>query len=141
MCLERSAGFLARDNPPEWTWAQQHFEQFPRMDFDGAGRFKLHRTAPERLGWLNAWSPAICTLLGFPHAERDAAILPLCRQLPSGHWLVQLTADPLDVRRPEHVQTMAWAYQRFDQIGVRQNKLGASDADQSKSVGNSVENN
>lgn len=128
MCLERSAGFLAGDKPPEWIWAQQHFAEFPHLGYNGAGRFKNRRTAPERLGWLNGWSPAICALLGFPDAGRDAAILPLCQQLASGHWLVQLTPEPLNLGRADHVQAMAWAYQRFDQIGTRRKPVAASKA-------------
>ena len=126
LCLERSAGFLAGDKPPEWQWAQQHFDIFPKLDFNGAGRFKHKRTAPERLGWLNCWSPDICALLGFPDAELDRNLLPRCQQLPTGHWIVALTEEPLDLRRPDHVQAMAWAYLRFGQIGARKSSAPAA---------------
>jgi hypothetical protein len=75
--------------------------------------------SPALLGWLNYWSPRAANALGFPDPVKDAPILPLCRQFDDGAWLVKLTADPLDLQRPDHVAALAWAYQRFDKIGRR----------------------
>jgi len=72
-----------------------------------------------RLGWLNYWSAEVAEHLGFPDPQKDADLLPLCRQLPSGHWVVQLTEDPLDLTRPDHVEAIVRAYWRFDKIGRR----------------------
>jgi hypothetical protein len=75
--------------------------------------------SPALLGWLNYWSPRAANALGFPDPVKDTPILPLCRQFEDGAWLVKLTADPLDLQRPDHVAALAWAYQRFDKIGRR----------------------
>ncbi len=119
MALERSPGYLDRFRP-DWQWAKKHGHLFPKMDFEGANPFfGRHPTWPARIGWVNCWHPEICEELGFPDPQKDARILPLCRQLPTGHWCVRLTEDPLDLDRPDHVKAIAWAYARFEKIGIR----------------------
>jgi len=75
---------------------------------------------PELLEWLNYWSPTTCALIGFPEPARDEEWLRLAVQSPaSGAWLVPLTADPLDLQRPEHIAVVQRAYARFDKVGIR----------------------
>jgi hypothetical protein len=88
---------------------------FPRMPFampDPAG-------LPGRLGWLNYWHPEAAVALGFPDTEKDAAWLRWSSTTPSGAWLVKLTDEPLDLARPDHVDSLAQAYWRFDKVGNR----------------------
>ncbi|HVK32255.1 MAG TPA: DUF5953 family protein [Burkholderiaceae bacterium] len=81
---------------------------------------------PARLGWLNYWSPRVAQALGFPAPAKDAQILPLCRQLDNGAWMVKLTADPLDLTRSDHAQAIASAYWRFDKVGRRKQRTAKS---------------
>jgi hypothetical protein len=74
---------------------------------------------PGRLGWLNYWHPEVAEALGFPDPDKDARILPLSYRTESGAWVAKLTEEPLDLLRPDHVEALAWAYQRFDKIGKR----------------------
>ncbi len=74
---------------------------------------------PGRLGWLNYWHPEVAEALGFPDLDKDARILPLCYRTESGAWVVKFTEEPLDLLRPDHVEALAWAYQRFEKIGRR----------------------
>lgn len=74
---------------------------------------------PTRLGWLNYWSPDVCALLGFPDPAKDAELLARSYQTSAGAWLVKLTDDPFDITRSEHREAIIHAYQRFDQVGVR----------------------
>ncbi|QTD43717.1 DUF5953 family protein [Ottowia testudinis] len=119
MCLERSKGFMEAICP-EWVWAKEHFSLFPKMQYEGAALFKRKLVfMPERIGWLNWWSAEVCEYIGFPNPEKDVCILPLCERMPTGHWFVKLTEEPLDLERPDHVEIIAWAYWRFDKIGLR----------------------
>lgn len=91
----------------------------PRIGFEYYPPNSKLPLLPQRLGWLNCWSAEVAEHLGFPDPQKDADILPLCKQLSSGHWIVQLTEDPLDLRRPEHAEAIVRAYWRFDKIGRR----------------------
>jgi hypothetical protein len=74
---------------------------------------------PPMLAWLNYWSPATCEWLGFPDTSRDERLLRLSFRTPRGAWIVQLTPEPLDLDRPDHVEAAAWAYERFPRLGPR----------------------
>ncbi|NVJ28285.1 hypothetical protein HUW62_44470 [Myxococcus sp. AM011] len=74
---------------------------------------------PYCLGWLNYWSAATAQTLGFPEASRDAELLTRARRTLSGGWIVQLTAAPLDLDDPAHLDALLRAYARFPEIGGR----------------------
>ena len=74
---------------------------------------------PHRLGWLNYWSAAAARIIGFPDAARDAKLLSRARRTASGGWVVQLTDEPLDLDRPEHLDALKRTYERFSEIGGR----------------------
>lgn len=88
----------------------------PKIEFMG---LRLTDVRPNELGWLNYWSAETAAILGFPDAAKDSRILPLCRQLSDGAWLVKFTDEPLDLEREEHVEAIVWAYWRFDKVGKR----------------------
>jgi hypothetical protein len=78
--------------------------------------------APETpwfLGWLNYWSAATATTIGFPDPARDAELLTRARRTGSGGWIVQLTDAPLDYDNPAHLSALLRAYERFPVIGGR----------------------
>ena len=74
---------------------------------------------PRRVGWLNYWQPDVANVLGFPDAGKDSPWLRWSSRTPSGAWLVKLTEEPLDLSRPDHVDSLAQAYWRFDKVGSR----------------------
>ena len=74
---------------------------------------------PHRLGWLNYWSAASAPIIGFPDPARDAELLSRSRRTASGGWVVQLTDEPLDLDRPEHLDALKRTYERFPEIGGR----------------------
>jgi hypothetical protein len=74
---------------------------------------------PGRLGWLCYWSAAAARIIGFPDAARDAELLSRARRTASGGWVVQLTDEPLDLDRPEHLDALKRTYERFPEIGGR----------------------
>ncbi len=76
-------------------------------------------TQPMYLGWLNYWSAATCTFLGFPDEARHAALTPHSYRTPAGAWLVKLTAEPLDTRRSDHIDVLATAYRALPRLGLR----------------------
>ena len=82
-------------------------------------RRRVDPRIPSYIGWMNYWSAETCGLLNFPDLARDEQLLSHSYQTPLGAWIVKLTADPLDVTRPDHVQMLQWAYRRFDRIGLR----------------------
>ncbi len=117
MALARSYSLSA------WTPDDLHVDRaralaprLPRIEFMGLPATDVH---PNYLGWLSYWSPEVAKTLGFPNPEKDAAILPLCKQFPSGAWIVKLTDEPLDLEREDHVDALVWAYWRFDKVGKR----------------------
>ena len=74
---------------------------------------------PDRLGWLCYWSAAAARVIGFPDPTRDAELLSRSRRTASGGWVVQLTDEPLDLDRPEHLDMVKRTYERFPEIGGR----------------------
>ena len=74
---------------------------------------------PDRLGWLCYWSAATARVIGFPDPARDAGLLSRSRRTASGGWVVQLTDEPLDLDRPEHLDALKRTYERFPEIGGR----------------------
>jgi len=74
---------------------------------------------PHYLKWLNYWSAAAAGVIGFPDLARDADLLSRARRTASGGWVVQLTAVPLDLDNPAHLDALLRAYERFPEIGGR----------------------
>ena len=72
---------------------------------------------PQRLGWINYWSPEVVNLLGFPDNFTDACWMRFAEKLENGAWLVRLTDEPLDLNRKEHFEVLVQAYSRFCAIG------------------------
>lgn len=65
-----------------------------------------------RLQWMNYWSDAIAARLGFPNDTLDRPLQGLYERL-NGGWLVKLTPRPTDLDKPEDLQRVRWAYDRF----------------------------
>jgi len=81
-----------------------------------------HIPAPEipcYLGWLNYWSVATAKAIRFPDPARDSELLLRARRTAAGGWVVQLTAAPLDLDKPDHLAALLRAYERFPEIGGR----------------------
>ncbi|WP_224369661.1 DUF5953 family protein [Hyalangium versicolor] len=98
--------------------------QGPPSPLRGLPALKLfhHLRSPEipaYLGWLNHWSAAAAKAIGFPDPARDADLLSRARRTSSGGWVVQLTATPLDLDNPGHLDALKRVYARFPQIGGR----------------------
>ena len=74
--------------------------------------------APPALGWLNYWSAATAEWLGFPDPAQDGEWLARAHRTQAGSWLLQLTQEPLDLERPEHLDLLIRAYRRFARIGA-----------------------
>ena len=74
---------------------------------------------PHHVGWLNYWSDAAARAIGFPDPSRDAGLLSRARRTATGGWVVQLTAAPLDLDNPAHLDALKRAYERFPEIGGR----------------------
>jgi len=74
---------------------------------------------PRYLGWINYWSAAAAEAIGFPDPSRDAELLARARRTASGGWVVSLTEAPLDLDKPEHLNALKRAYERFPEIGGR----------------------
>jgi hypothetical protein len=74
---------------------------------------------PDCLGWLNYWSAAAATAIGFPDPARDADLLARARRTPTGAWLVRLTETPLDLDNSAHLDALLCAYDRVPAIGGR----------------------
>jgi hypothetical protein len=74
---------------------------------------------PQYLGWINYWAAAAAEAIGFPDPSRDAELLARARRTASGGWVVSLTAAPLDLDKPEHLEALKRAYERFPEIGGR----------------------
>ncbi|AKF83301.1 hypothetical protein MFUL124B02_34010 [Myxococcus fulvus 124B02] len=81
-----------------------------------------HLRAPELphyLGWVNYWSAATASMMGFPDPRHDAELLTRARRTTSGGWVVRLTDTPLDYDNPAHLETLLRTYERFPEIGGR----------------------
>jgi hypothetical protein len=83
----------------------------PRLDLGE----DLPRYVPRRLGWINYFSDAAATRIGFV----DDATFASVRRVAGG-WLAQLTAEPLDLERPDHLEALRTAYARLPALGRRQ---------------------
>jgi hypothetical protein len=99
-----------------FDYLPHELNDLPRMRFV---RFDERPTLPLRLYWLNYWSAYVARELTFPDVDRDQQLIAMARKSSIGAWVVKLTADPLDIERSEHVQQLAWAYQRFSSVGAR----------------------
>ena len=114
---------MATPQPARSTMALQHVhpgqKRVPPLGLPKLkGGIVLASTAvPHELGWINYWPAPAAALLGFPDPDRDAEWLPYSTKLDDGGWIVQLTADPLDLARPEHLDAVKRAYKRFAAIG------------------------
>jgi hypothetical protein len=71
----------------------------------------LPSDVPQRLGWINYWSSSIAARIGF----RDTSSV-IARATPTG-WIVQLTPEPLDLDRADHLTALRSAYERWPAIG------------------------
>jgi Family of unknown function (DUF5953) len=65
-----------------------------------------------RLQWLNYWSDATAARLGFPDATLDGPLQGLYERSGEG-WLVKMTPQPTDLDKPEDLERVRWAYDRF----------------------------
>jgi hypothetical protein len=74
---------------------------------------------PHRLGWLSYWSTATAQAIGFPDMSRDAQLLSRARRTHSNGWVLPLTDAPLDLDKPDHLDALLRAYERFPVIGGR----------------------
>ncbi|MBZ4409114.1 DUF5953 family protein [Myxococcus sp. XM-1-1-1] len=74
---------------------------------------------PYFLAWLNYWSAATARAIGFPDPARDADLISRARRTASGGWVVQLTDAPLELDKPDHLDALRRAYERFPEIGGR----------------------
>ncbi|MBN8471047.1 hypothetical protein JYJ95_31475 [Corallococcus exiguus] len=74
---------------------------------------------PQHLGWLNHWSADSARALGFPDPSRDAELLSRARRTATNGWIVRLTDEPLDLDKPDHLDVLLRAYERFPMIGGR----------------------
>lgn len=69
--------------------------------------------APTTLAWIGYWSLDVCAELGFSAADERARLFARVLEI-EGHGLVwQLTADPLDLSRPEHMDALTAVYEAF----------------------------
>lgn len=76
---------------------------------------------PDNLGWLNYWSAKVAEKLGFPDPSRDGLWLELAEASPTtGAWVVAITPDRFDARRPDHLRALSSAWARFSWIGLRE---------------------
>jgi hypothetical protein len=81
----------------------------PRLDLGES----LPRDIPRRLGWLSYWSDRVAARMGFAGAADAFASV---ERVASG-WLVQLTREPLDLARPDHLAALQRAYEQLPAIG------------------------
>ena len=65
-----------------------------------------------RLQWMNYWSDATAARLGFPDDTLDHPLQGLYER-SGGGWLVKLTPQPTDLDKPEDLERVHWAYDRF----------------------------
>lgn len=74
---------------------------------------------PQVLGWINYWSAPAVARLDFPASDpgRDEEWLSRAHRLPGGAWVVQLTDESLDLDRPDHLERLRLAYERFAAVG------------------------
>ncbi|MET0403698.1 MAG: DUF5953 family protein [Cystobacter sp.] len=82
-------------------------------------RYNRTPEVPHYIGWINYWSAATASAIGFPDPDRDVDLLSRARRTRTGGWVVRLTEVPLDLDNPAHLSTLKQAYERFPAIGGR----------------------
>ncbi len=120
-------GDLATASKARWGTGQLESTR-AALDEEGAAAFGLPEpesasnddSVPYALAWLNYWSDATCTAMGFPDTARpyDTNLKASGRRVGEG-WIVALTPEPLDIRRDDHLRALREACERFDEIGGR----------------------
>jgi hypothetical protein len=111
----RATQFDTRTAQPDPTLIERGIPRLKDFTYGGPAV----AAQPMYLGWLNYWSAETCAFLGFPDEDQHAALMPLSYKTPAGAWVVKLTAEPLDIRRSEHVDALAKAYRLLPRIGLR----------------------
>ena len=71
---------------------------------------------PDRIEWLNYWSPQACAALEFPGHPGDLSLFAHARRTPRGAFLLQMTDEPLDLANMDHRTRLKRAYDRFERI-------------------------
>jgi hypothetical protein len=72
---------------------------------------------PPWLGWQNYWSEQAAAMMGVKESSRDLNVFTTAEHLAGGGWLLRVTDQPLDPKRPEHMARLAAAYNRFPKLG------------------------
>ena len=88
-------------------WYVYDLEEKPISGVTPAGE-----TFNVRLQWLNYWNDATAARLGFPDDTLDRPLQGLYERSGDG-WLVKLTPQPTDLDKPEDLERVRWAYDRF----------------------------
>ncbi|MGH9463815.1 MAG: DUF5953 family protein [Vicinamibacteria bacterium] len=57
--------------------------------------------------------------LDWEAAQEDAALFSGAVKAVKNGWILQLTEDALDLRRPDHVEALRSAYARFTRVGTK----------------------
>ncbi|HEY6034604.1 MAG TPA: DUF5953 family protein, partial [Kofleriaceae bacterium] len=73
---------------------------------------------PRRLGWISYWTDLTAANIGFAGDPRGFARVT---RVETG-WIVQLTDDPLDLQRADHMDALRAAYERHPTIGRAKRK-------------------
>lgn len=90
----------------------------------GRGAFKRNPNVarhllPPALHRMHYFSSESARQLGFPHLPEDEAWLVGSRPTSKGAWIIQITQEPLDLRKDEHCAALSRAYERFDKGWLR----------------------
>jgi Family of unknown function (DUF5953) len=100
---------------PQWPQpiaagnADTPLADLPRLDLAD----HLAADVPRRLGWISYWSDRAAARIGFTgDTEPFAAVT----RVATG-WIVQLTSEPLDLSRADHLAALCIAYKRFPSTG------------------------
>lgn len=108
-----------------WEYALEHgavesVTKLPRLGHLEHGARMESPLQPEVFGWLNYWSIDTAAWLGLSDSRDDLSLFKVA-QTSTGAWFVQIAQDPLDLRRPTHVEALLEAYSRFPKLGMRLN--------------------
>jgi hypothetical protein len=85
---------------------------FPELEFAGNLDSPLR---PDQLGWLNYWSAEAAKLAGLKDAANNEDIAQIRRE--GAGWFIELTKEPLDPSKPDHLECLRNAYRRFPGVG------------------------
>lgn len=90
-----------------------------RTTFSPAGeqRPRAQGHAPMSPAWVSFWSYSACQGLGFTGDHAQRARFARTEELPGRGWLVQLTDEPLDLDRPEHLARLHGLCQALPTLG------------------------